>query len=125
MSTLLQSSKCAEPCMVKLANSTNNCDVQIVATICDYVFRIVITIAIAYVIIKLIKLFLDYFIEKNKSNNNCDQDKSKMTAEEKEQMAFYNFCYAMAKSTKPEEKELAEKCWEFLKNKYAPTIQNQ
>lgn len=124
MTTLLQSSKCAETCMVKFTNSTNCCDVQIVATICQYALWIVITVAIAYVIVKLIQLFLD-FKEKNKSNNSSEQDKSDMTAKEKERIAFYDFCYVMAKSTKPEEKELAEKCWEILKNQYAPKIQNQ
>lgn len=123
MLPFLQASKCVETCMSHFSNRTNNYDVQIVGTICYYTWKIVIVIAIAYILTKFLS-FLFSFLDRKDTKVDPHAGEKKLTPEDKERIAFYDFCFTMAKSTKPEEKELAEKCWETLKKRYVPTIQN-
>lgn len=121
MFPVLQASKYADTCITNFSNSTNNCDVQIVGTICFYTTIIVAVIATAFVIIKLLPLVYSSSEHKDTKVDSQNDDK-KLTPVEKERIAFYDFCFAMAKSTKPEEKELAKECWEILKSKFGQNI---
>lgn len=129
MLSLLQASKCAETCMTCFSNCTNKCDVQIVETICFYTMIIVIFVAIVYGTIKFLPHWYTYKLEKLKTINSDKSNENLLTQEEKERIAFHDFCFTMAKSTNPEHKALAVDCWEILKKmyvseKYNVTVQN-
>lgn len=119
----LQVSKGTEMCITSVSNCTNNYDVQIVRTICQYTLWITVTIAITYSITYFIKLIINYY--KNKSLNNSESKENVLTAEQEENMRFIDFCYDMTKTSKTEVKGLQEECWEILKDKYASSVFNK
>lgn len=125
----LQASKCADTSITCFSNCTNNYDAQIVEKICIYSTIIVIVIAIVYGVIKFLSHWYTYKLEKLKTINSDKSNENLLTQEEKERIAFHDFCFTMAKSTNPEHKALAVDCWEILKKmyvseKYNVTVQN-